>query len=400
MHVMTRAEESKRRRGVRQKVDSNDRMRQMIAGMAHHYNNLHAIIQGHADLLLEKLAEKDPARRDIETMRAAAGRAALITHRLTAAAEKLVLRPARFRMNDLLEALRLELVRLAGPGKQVEIRLSAEDSSVMADAPHIRQVVLDLARNAFDAIDGQGMLTIELANLDLDDSPELEKLTLGDKPFVTVSMTDTGQGMSDEALERLFEPFYTTKQSAGAAGLGLLASRGILRQSGGQLWLRSTSPRGSTFTFALPRSPQEVDPDRHGEGADEESSGETESVTVLIVEDDDTHRSLIRHVLRRQGWEVLEAKNGKEALMLCDFHRSDVDLILSDITMPEMGGIEFQDRLVQLHPQIPIVFMSGYTYEMLTDRGTLLPGTEFVQKPFNTGVLLDTLRRSLRQRCR
>lgn len=270
--------------------------------------------------------------------------------------------------------------------------LEAELGSVKADPGQIEQIIMNLAVNARDAMPQGGKLTIETTNFYLDEDYSKRHIAVIPGPYVMLAVSDTGTGMDQQTQARIFEPFFTTKETGKGTGLGLSTVYGIVKQSGGNIWVYSELGRGTASKVYLPR----VD-----EGAEEyEPSAETEgdiqgAETVLLAEDEEMVRKLAQQVLEMCGYQVLEAANGGAALLICERHKEPIHLLITDVIMPEMSGRELADRLAQLRPEMKVLYMSGYTDNAILHQGVLDEGANFIQKPFPTDALARKVREVL-----
>jgi len=263
---------------------------------------------------------------------------------------------------------------------------------VKADAGQMDQVILNLAVNARDAMPQGGKLTLETRNVILDEDYAQQHLSLESGSYVALAITDTGCGMDAETLSRIFEPFFTTKEQGRGTGLGLATVYGIIRQSGGSIWVYSEPGRGTTFKIYLPRIEGPVAESEETRG-EPESPGGTE--TLLVVEDDELVRKLTCEALRHYGYQVLEAANGREALLACEKLQGPVSLMITDVVMPQMSGRELADRLHQLHPEMRVLYMSGYTDDAVIRHGLSDTAMFFLQKPFTPSALAIKVREVL-----
>jgi CheY-like chemotaxis protein len=305
-----------------------------------------------------------------------------------------VLQPQVIDLNRIVGGTEGMLRRLLGEDIALTVRLAPDLGRVVADPGQVEQVVMNLAVNARDAMTGGGRLTIETANSEVDaaSASQLEGAKPG--PHVTVSVTDSGCGMDEKTLARIYEPFFTTKGKGKGTGLGLATVYGIVKQSGGTIRVRSEPGQGTTFTVLFPRelsALETVVPTTESEPR----TAATE--TILLVEDEELVCALTKRILSKAGYTVLTAANGVEALRLCGQYQGPLHLVLTDVIMPEMNGKELADRLVALHPNLRVLFMSGYTDETVFQGGGLKPGTHFIGKPFSPTALTRAVRQALDQ---
>ncbi len=362
----------------------------LAGGIAHDFNNLLTVMIGRSQLLLRRLGAQDPVRGDIELMEQTADRAADLTRQLLAFSRKQVLQPAVLDLNKVVTNVAEMLRRLIGEDIVLVTALDPALGHVKADPGQIEQIVMNLAANARDAMSKGGRLTLETANAELDAAYARHHVDVHPGPHVMLAVSDTGIGMTPETQAQIFEPFFTTKGPGVGTGLGLATVYGIVKQSGGHIWVYSEPGRGTTFKIYLPRVEEAVDPTAARPGPPESAQGHE---TILLVEDERTVRDLARDVLRAHGYTVLEAQHGREALLISEQHAGPIHVLLTDVVMPEMSGRELANRLAPLRPTMPVIYMSGYTDTAVVHHGVLDPGTTFLQKPFTP----DALARKIRQ---
>jgi signal transduction histidine kinase len=362
----------------------------LTGGVAHEVNNMMTVVIGFGRFVMQDLPPDHPRRHDVEQMIRAATRAAGITQQLLAFSRQQVLRPSVIKLERLVESLAPLLRQLLGADHSLELRLSSQPLRVFADASQIEQVLVNLVANARDAMGPGGRVTIETEERFLDQSyvRSHADVSVPTGRFAIIMVTDTGSGMSPSTLARVFEPFYTTKPVGEGTGLGLATVYGIVKQSRGYIWVYSEPGLGTTVKVYLPltdtaeRAPREPQ--------QREIPGGRE--TVLVVEDDAMVRQLARRVLEELGYSVLEADSGSEALMLLEKGSPRVDLILSDVVMPGLSARALTDRVQRSHPNLPLLFMSGYPGEDVVRRGLLPRDAPFVQKPFSPEELGRSVR--------
>ncbi|HXO86695.1 MAG TPA: ATP-binding protein, partial [Gemmatimonadales bacterium] len=362
----------------------------LAAGIAHDFNNLLTAILGSTDLLLESLPADHPAREDAIESRQAALRAADLTRQLLAFSRQQVLAPRVLDLNDIVRDVERLLRRLIGEDVALRTVLASNLAAVRADPSQLEQVLINLAVNARDAMPGGGTITIETAKVILDETYVADQplVTAGD--YVMVAISDTGTGMDAETQTRVFEPFFTTKERGKGTGLGLATVYGIVKQSGGYIWVYSEVGIGTTFKVYLPRVAGPAEP----LGAVPAPSGSLQgSETILVVEDQEEVRTLIRKILEARGYRVLAAADGASALQLAALHPAPIHLLVSDVIMPGMSGREVSLLLTTTRTAMRTLYLSGYTDESIVPHGVLEEGVEFLQKPFTA----DGLARKVRQ---
>ena len=366
----------------------------LAGGVAHDFNNLLGVIMGYADLMLKRLPVDDPSRRNVMEIQKAADRASGLTKQLLAFSRRQVLQPRVLDPHQTIREVESMLQRMIGEDVALVTVLREGVGRVRADPGQVQQVLMNLAVNARDAMPDGGTLTIETANVDLSEDYAREHLGVTAGPYVLVAVSDTGVGMTPEVQAHIFEPFFTTKGPERGTGLGLATVYGIVKQSGGNIWVYSEPGRGATFKVYLPRAEGDppgtlvVDPPPPPQRGHE---------TVLLVEDDDKVREVVSLALREAGYGVLEARGGASALALAAAHQTRVHLIITDLVMPGMSGRELVDRFRAKHPETRALFMSGYTDATAHQRGGLPPDAAFIQKPFAPSSLARKVRDVLEQ---
>jgi signal transduction histidine kinase len=368
-----------------QKMESIGRL---TGGIAHDFNNLLTVIIGNTGLASEALAPNHPVLEDLQAIQAASQRAAGLTHQLLAFARKQILEPRVISLNDLIVEMDKLLRRLIREDIELVTLLASDLWQVKVDPGQIEQVLVNLVINARDAMLNGGQLTIETRNVVLDDAYVRSHISIIPGSYVMLAVSDTGVGMSSQVQTRLFEPFFTTKEPGKGTGLGLATCYGIIKQHGGNIWVYSEVDHGTTFKVYLPRADESVDASAVSEEA--EDLGGTE--TVLLVEDEPAVRELSARVLRNLGYVVLEAINGTEGLGVAQAHTGQIDLLLADVVMPEVGGKAMSAQLTSQYPNLRVLFMSGYTDNAIVHHGQLDEGVAFLQKPFTPTALARKVR--------
>ncbi|HEY6158832.1 MAG TPA: PAS domain S-box protein [Gemmatimonadales bacterium] len=364
----------------------------LAGGIAHDFNNVLTAIGGYCDLLLEDLAAEDPHREDIREIRKAADRAAALTRQLLAFSRHQVLSPRLVDLNELVADMRSMLERLLGEDVVLQVVPGADLGTVHADPGQLEQVVMNLAVNARDAMPEGGRLTIATADVQLDASYAELHLAAEPGPYVMLAVTDTGTGMDEHTRAHLFEPFFTTKEKGKGTGLGLATVYGIVKQSGGYVWVCSERGKGTTFKVYLPRV---AGTDQPAGVAPAEPAWLRGTETILLAEDDATVRTVVREALERLGYTVLEAANAEAAIQAGERHQGPIHLLLTDVVMPAQSGGQLAARLRRARPEMRVLFMSGYPDDAVVRGSKTQPGVTYLQKPFGRDSLARTVRRAL-----
>ncbi len=361
----------------------------LAGGVAHDFNNLLTTIMGYGQLLSRRLGEDGPLRTYAEDILKAAERAASLTRQLLAFSRKQVLAPRVVDLNVIVANMDRMLRRVIGEDIELLAVGGAGLGRVNADPGQIEQVIMNLVVNARDAMPAGGRLTIEATNVDVDEVYAGSHPMMSRGPYVMLAVTDTGCGMDEATQARVFEPFFTTKELGKGTGLGLSMVYGIVKQSGGFIWVYSEVGKGTTFKIYLPRV------ELPAEALDESLAGEAAprgTETILLVEDDDLVRELAKDILRDHGYGVMDAPHAREAIRLCEEHSGRIDLMLSDLVMPDLNGRKLWERVHPMRPEMKILFMSGYADRAVIHQGILDPDTPFLQKPFNPDALAAKVR--------
>jgi len=361
----------------------------LAGGVAHDFNNLLTAILGYSTFVIDTFGPQDRRRADMEEVLKAGQRAAVLTRQLLAFSRKQVLQPTSVDLNALVMGIRQMLARLIGETVDLVPILAPDLGTVRADPGQLEQVLMNLVLNARDAMPSGGRLAVETANVELDQSFMLD-VTIHPGSYVLLAVSDNGIGMNEATRQRLFEPFFTTKEHGKGTGLGLATVYGIVKQTGGYIWVYSEPGKGATFKIYLPRV--------SGDGkvpdsvvVEEEMPAGTE--TVLVVEDEEAVRLLTRRILERAGYRVFDAANAEQAEALFERHGTVFNLLVTDVIMPGASGPRLFERLARQRPDLKVLYVSGYTGDTIVHQGELAPGVEFLRKPFTA----DALNRRVRE---
>jgi PAS domain S-box-containing protein len=362
----------------------------LAGGVAHDFNNLLTVISGYTEMLLAEAAEGSSALDGLTEIRGAAERAAALTQQLLAFSRRQIVQPAVVNLNIIVTDIQKMLKRLIGEDIELVSKLSPDLGNIVADAGHLQQVIMNLVVNARDAMAQGGKLLIETANVECDENYAASHADTHPGPHVMLAVSDTGDGMSDEVKERLFEPFFTTKPKGTGTGLGLATVYGMVKQSGGWIWVYSELGRGSTFKIYFPRTDVSMPSE-----APVMRSAARGSESILLVEDQPDVRKLAVSALEKYGYTVYSAGNADEALAFASQFAGVLDLLLTDVIMPGMNGRGLADQLARERPGLRALFMSGYTESAIAHKGVLDAGVEYLQKPFTPESLADRVRQVL-----
>ncbi len=371
-------------------VQKMESIGQLAGGIAHDFNNLLIPIMGHVELVMDALAPDDELRRHLEAVNEAADRAANLTHQILAFSRKQILRTRVLDLNAIIVDFESMTRRLIGEDIELRALLSPDLYRVRVDKGQVEQILLNLVINARDAMPSGGRLTVETSNVYLDEAYLVKhKCSHAAGHYAMLAVSDSGCGMDAATQKRIFEPFFTTKVQGGGTGLGLATVFGIVHQHRGSIWVYSEPNRGTTFKIYLPRAEGAVEAsESHSEESADRGSG-----TILVVEDEGMVRQLMCETLEAAGYDVIEARTPNEALRLVTASNVPIDLLLTDIIMPEMNGRQLYERLEAIQPGVRVLYASGYTDKVVVDHGVLEDGVDFLQKPFT----LQGLRRKVRQ---
>jgi two-component system cell cycle sensor histidine kinase/response regulator CckA len=356
----------------------------LAGGIAHDFNNLLTVIRGYSQLALRRLSADDPLRAHIEQVIKASERAAALVSQLLAFSRKQVMQPKVLDLNVIVAEVEKMLRRLIGEDVEVRTTLQADLGAIKADPSQLEQVIMNLVINARDAMPAGGKLTIETANTYLDETYAEQHLSVSAGDYVMLAVSDTGVGMDEKTRQHIFEPFFTTKDTGRGTGLGLSTVYGIVKQSGGNIWVYSELEGGTTFKIYLPRVNEGVEVTKQV-ALNQELPLATE--TILLVEDDQALRELVQEVLELAGYQVLEAVTGEAAISICEHREKTIHLLVTDVVMPEIGGPELAERLLALHPEMRTLYISGYADDAIVHHGVLAEGTNFLAKPFSPRAL-------------
>ena len=364
----------------------------LAGGVAHDFNNLLTVINGYTALLQDQFASDPRVSAHLKEIRDAGERAASLTHQLLAFSRRQVLAPQVLDLNAVVSNLEKMLRRLIGEDITLRTVLDPSLGRVKADQGQIEQVIMNLVVNARDSMPTGGNLNIETRNVDLDQDYARSHITVNPGPYVMLAVGDTGMGMTPETKARIFEPFFTTKEVGKGTGLGLATVYGIVKQSGGSIWVYSELGEGTVFKVYLPMVSESATLKEEMKPALDSASG---SETVLVVEDEEGVRSLIRLTLESAGFKVLETADAETALATCADHRGPIQLLLTDVVMPKMSGPRVAEKITAMRPDIKVLYMSGYTDDAIAHHGILGQDIPFLQKPFSPHALRKKIREVL-----
>jgi PAS domain S-box-containing protein len=378
IHLVMIRDVSERKR-LEQQLQQSQKMEaigQLAGGVAHDFNNMLTVIRGYCELLQRQLPPTSEYRRYADTILNATDKATMTTQQLLAFSRRQVIQAREIQLNNVVQDMGKLLLRLIGEDVQLRISLDEQLGTVMADAGQMGQVLLNLAVNARDAMPNGGVILIETQNVKVDETYARTHLKVAPGDYVMLTFTDTGCGMSEEVLARIFEPFFTTKAAGKGTGLGLSTVYGIIEQASGAIYVYSEPGEGASFKLYFPRV------DRVAESLTGDSGPAGQGLCAVVIEDDPEMGQMLKKFLQEDGFQVLSARSGGEALQLCQRHRGKLDLVVSDITMAGADGLDIQGYLGIEHPAAKMIFISGYPRKSLRERGMLPPEAAFLQKPF------------------
>jgi CheY-like chemotaxis protein len=371
---------------------------QLAGGVAHDFNNMLTIITGYSELVINRMSDKDPIVSDMLAIKEAGDRAATLTSQLLTFGRRQALQYSTIDLNGTVESARDMLQRMIGEDIHFEIDLQPGPHYIKTDPGQLDQVLVNLVVNARDAMPRGGRLRIETAAIALDQPLTNRFLKLEPGEYIRLRVTDSGSGITDKVLNRIFEPFYTTKDKGKGTGLGLSMAYSLVEQSGGQIDVASRPDEGTRFDLYLPitnaRPEEKLSETSPAPGPRSKNGNET----ILLVEDEDVVRDLARRVLSDYGYDVLEARQGEEALALSELHAGPIHLLLTDLVMPKMSGPELAQNLQALRPDMPVLYMSGYNDEKVLRYGMQEQQIHFLQKPFTPNALIAKIRQVINLR--
>jgi CheY-like chemotaxis protein len=366
----------------------------LAGGVAHDFNNLLMVISGYSEFLLDRLGPEPALRGPAQEIASAAGRATSLTRQLLAFSRKQMLAPKILDLNGVVTENLKMLTRMIGEDIDLVKVPGTELGAVRADAGQIEQVIMNLAVNARDAMPSGGKLTIETSNVSLDEDYARLHAPLRPGNYVMLAISDTGAGMDSETQSHIFEPFFTTKGPKGT-GLGLSTVYGIVKQSGGYIWVYSEAGKGTTFKIYLPRVAELAESSAQVAAPAESDAAAPGTETILVVEDEANLRYLARQFLEKQGYRVIDAADGAVAMQIAVAHEGVIHLLLTDVIMPGMNGRELAQRISEIRPNVKVLYMSGYTENVIGRNGTLDAGVRLLQKPFTLRDLKSKVREVL-----
>ena len=390
-----RDEEHTRSKNLEQQLIQTQKMEaigRLAGGVAHDFNNLLGVILGNSELLLSSPPLDKGVSERIQEIKMAGEEAASVTRQLLAFSRQQVFEPQILDLNTVLRDLQPLLVRIIRESIHFAMELGVEEGRIKIDRSQLAQVILNLDANARDAMTGGGRLKMETSNVDLGESYSHEHVDVRSGPYVQLSVTDSGSGMDRDTVSRIFEPFFTTKEKGHGSGLGLATVYGIVRQSGGHIWVYSEPGLGTTFKIYFPRVIEAAEPLSH---SFRKTGASTATETILIVEDSRLLAKVTRDFLAGDGYQVLLASNPREAIRIAENHNAPIHLLLTDVVMPDMNGRELAELLLAKRPEMRVLYMSGYTNGILSEHAFRAEEAAFIEKPFSHEALSRKVRYTL-----
>ena len=364
----------------------------LAGGVAHDFNNMLTVISGYNRMILDELSTMDPLRGYAEEILKAADRAGALTNQLLAFSRRQIMQPRVFNVNAALIQTQKMLQRLIGEDIELVMNLGVNVGNIKADPGHVEQAIVNLCVNARDAMPLGGHLTIETSNVVLDENYAKTHMGVMPGDFTMIAVSDDGHGMDAETRRHIFEPFFTTKEKGKGTGLGLATVYGMVKQAGGDIWVYSEPGQGTTFKLYFPRV---LEPLSESSGTDATLARRSGGETVLVVEDEQAVRDLTVRILQQLGYAILTASSGPEALEISQTHAGHIDLLLTDVVMPNMSGRQLADHIQGSRPKTKVLFLSGYTENTVVHHGVLDAGVDFLPKPFSRENLSRKLREVL-----
>lgn len=364
----------------------------LAGGIAHDFNNILTIIKGSTALAISGMEEGNPAYDNLYNIQKASERAESLTQQLLAFSRRQMLQPRVLNLNDLIERMRTRIETLLGNQIRLRTSFAEKTGSIKADQEQIENVLINLLLNARDAMPDGGSLVIETSRVTLDENYMRGRPLVKPGPYVLLSVSDTGEGMDNSVQAHIFEPFFTTKEKGLGSGMGLATVYGVVKQSSGYIWVYSEPGKGSTFKIYLPQVTEDTRISESAPVRDEDLRG---TETVLVVDDEEEVRSLVSEMLRFYGYKVMEAPNAGNALMIFEKYQETIDIVLTDVVMPQMSGLDLIEKILPDYPATKVLFMSGYTDNVIVEHGLLDKDRNFIQKPFNAKALIQKVREIL-----